>query len=579
MAITPLYKVTLCGAAGEKAALVLALQHLGCLHLRSLHETPKVPEVLTPTLVARAKTAVKYLAASPTRYAPLQHFDPAEAETVITAVIHNHDGMRAAQDEIETLEARLKDLTPWGEFTPPTADELGGIRLWFYTVPLKALSKISKNYVFQEIRRDHRQAYLVVLAPEALDLADWPYPRVEPGDQSISACHKALEAARVRVEDAQQERQRLTRYLPLLTRLMGRFEDKVARRQAFDNGRDEKGFFILQGWVPQPLRDVVQAFAKEYTLAVTFEDPLPGEAVPTLLTHPKPLQAGEDLTTFYQTPAYGGADPSTVLFFSFPLFFAMIMADAGYGLVLTLLLALSWNKPKIARFRTLLGFLCACTVGYGVLSGNYFGLAPPAGSILASLNILTIDDVSSMMRLSILIGCGHVVLALVLQALHRPPLVPLGWVVAVMAGVVLWLHGSGPLGFGLLGTALFMVFIGSATQKGGFKALSGIIALTNITKLFGDVMSYMRLFALGLAGSSLAITFNNLASGVHESQPGTGVLWAGLILLLGHTLNLGLSIMAGVVHGLRLNYIEFFNWGMPEEGFRFAPFRLKETAL
>ena len=111
------------------------------------------------------------------------------------------------------------------------------------------------------------------------------------------------------------------------------------------------------------------------------------------------------------------------------------------------------------------------------------------------------------------------------------------------------------------------------------RLLQGLLALTNATKVFGDVLSYLRLFALGLASASLAITFNQIASDVAAAAPGAGLLLQLLILLLGHGLNLALAVISGVVHGLRLNFIEFFTWGMEEEGRPFRPFHKKEIEL
>ena len=104
--------------------------------------------------------------------------------------------------------------------------------------------------------------------------------------------------------------------------------------------------------------------------------------------------------------------------------------------------------------------------------------------------------------------------------------------------------------------------------------VDGLQGLTGISSLFGDVLSYLRLFALGLAGGKLSATFNDLAASAWESA-GFGVILAILIAVLGHTLNLVLSIMSGVVHGLRLNCIEFFKWGLPEEGYSFKTFAKK----
>jgi V/A-type H+-transporting ATPase subunit I len=107
--------------------------------------------------------------------------------------------------------------------------------------------------------------------------------------------------------------------------------------------------------------------------------------------------------------------------------------------------------------------------------------------------------------------------------------------------------------------------------------LDGLKALTGVMGMFGDVLSYMRLFALGLASASLALTFNGLAMQIKDEVPGLGLLLAILVLLLGHVINLGLSIMSGVVHGLRLNFIEFYKWGMPGEGRAFQKFARKEV--
>jgi V/A-type H+-transporting ATPase subunit I len=154
--------------------------------------------------------------------------------------------------------------------------------------------------------------------------------------------------------------------------------------------------------------------------------------------------------------------------------------------------------------------------------------------------------------------------------------------------MTIWLGGTGGManatviGGGLLGLGLLAVFLFSGSQSidslKGFliRVLQGLQALTSFTKIFGDVLSYLRLFALGLASASLALTFNDLARQVAASSEGLGLLAAILILLVGHALNLALALISGVVHGLRLNYIEFYNWGLSGEGYPFRAFRKKE---
>ncbi len=106
----------------------------------------------------------------------------------------------------------------------------------------------------------------------------------------------------------------------------------------------------------------------------------------------------------------------------------------------------------------------------------------------------------------------------------------------------------------------------------------GISALTGLSGAFGDVLSYLRLFALGLASASLAIAFNQMARDVSAAVPGIGFLFGLLVLLLGHSLNFLLSVSSGFIHGLRLNVIEFFKWGVKDEGNPYRPFERKESA-
>ena len=107
--------------------------------------------------------------------------------------------------------------------------------------------------------------------------------------------------------------------------------------------------------------------------------------------------------------------------------------------------------------------------------------------------------------------------------------------------------------------------------------LDGLKGVSGITTAFGDVLSYLRLFALGLASASLAVTFNDLASQAMGAGAGIGLLLGLVILAAGHALNLVLAVVSGVVHGLRLNLIEFYHWGVNEEGYPFHAFRKKET--
>jgi V/A-type H+-transporting ATPase subunit I len=254
------------------------------------------------------------------------------------------------------------------------------------------------------------------------------------------------------------------------------------------------------------------------------------------------------------------------------------------------------------RGRLVLATMAAFAVAYGVLCGSYFGVPPKQENILGVLQLdqLVLIDAESqaiMMPLTILIGVVHLSLAHLIMAWQRrgqaTALSSLGWV-AVMAGGAaggLGLLGNleeplqghlTRLGSVLLAVGLAAVFLfsserplWSASLKNHvLRVLDGLKGLTDLSGLFGDVLSYLRLFALGLSSAKLAQTFNSLAQDAWDSA-GFGVLVAIAIVLLGHTLNLLLGIMSGFVHGLRLNCIEFFKWSLPEEGYLFSAFAKK----
>jgi V/A-type H+-transporting ATPase subunit I len=226
------------------------------------------------------------------------------------------------------------------------------------------------------------------------------------------------------------------------------------------------------------------------------------------------------------------------------------------------------------------------TVVYGVLVGSFFGVAPASDMFISRLAVLDVADATSMMALSITIGTIHVMLGNLMDARRygwSPRALPsLGWAMFVLAGYTLfvavqvgadWLRAPA-VSVAVVGLVLVLVFSGYGARP-LVRLGRGVVGLTRIIAAFGDVLSYLRLFALGLASASLAIAFNGMAADAQEAIPGVGLLAALIILVIGHSLNLLLAVASGVIHGLRLNVIEFFNWGLPEEGPLFRPFEKK----
>lgn len=164
-------------------------------------------------------------------------------------------------------------------------------------------------------------------------------------------------------------------------------------------------------------------------------------------------------------------------------------------------------------------------------------------------------------------------------------LAPLGWTIGILGVGLLWagqqlaFNALTQIGVGFLAMGLLLAFLFTGAGKRPIQRLfSGLTSLTQIPSLFGDILSYLRLFALGLASGALAMAFNDLASDARGASPGLGLLLALVILLIGHGLNFLLALVGGFVHGLRLNVIEFFKYGLTEEGSTYFTFKRKEES-
>jgi len=422
-----------------------------------------------------------------------------------------------------------------------------------------------------------------------------PVPRTHTGARPLSKLRSRLDAIELEIEDLEVERSSLTRWLTLYQANIARLEDRADFLDAFVRTFDHRSMFALQGWLPADRAAELLDYAKTHGVVARVEPPGPDDEPPTLLDNPPTLAPGEDLVNFYTTPQYRLWDPSSVVLLSFALFFAMIVSDAGYAVLLAIGLAFTWKglggSDSGRRGRTLFGFLAASSLLWGVLAGSYFGVAPPESSWLGALHVVDLNDREAMMALSIWIGALHVAIANIAVGRRQrgspAVLAPLGWV-AIIAGALALYHGGAgpqpapawlsPLGYGALGAGGLAVLLFSGAGKPlGKRTVSGLLGLARLSNAFGDVLSYLRLFALGLASSSRALAFNDLARDAVEAAPGAGYLLAAIILVVGHGLNFLLAIVSGFVHGLRLNVIEFFNWGLPDEGRPFRAFRKKEA--
>jgi len=609
MSIVSLKKVTLVGIAQEKEQIATDLQtKLGCMHVATLSQAKKEKALEKFSLINDNKKAIRYLHTAEKKDELIwdrEHFDK---DQILAEIKQNQDDIKRLAQERKELLKQVEIASHWGEFTFPSKEELEGYQLWFYRVAHGVVDKIHEGIIWEAVYEDDAGYYVVVLSKDEPCTHTMPVKRTDLGEKPLAELRAELANIENQIEEQHNKHTELTKWEAMLNIDIAVIEDADDMSKAIRESLILEDIFALQGWVIKEDVVKVEKFAEEKGLVFMVEEPTWRDNPPTLLKNNDKLSVGEDLVSFYQTPNYKEWDPSITVLFSFAFFFAMIMADAGYGLVIGLIMAWKWKAmggSAIGKRLRMLGVvLSASCMAYGAVVGSYFGAMPDL-AMFKAMKLLEPMNKEAMIMLAILTGMSHIAFANLMAAKAHgfnrlSSLGLLGWVVFIIGGCGLYIGISEDIGLGIdlfgisayqkqfmmvgglgLGMILFFTSTRPFNSVGNIlmRIFDGIVGLTGLSKVFGDILSYLRLFALGLSSAMLASTFNDLAGSAMDGVPVVGVVIAVVVLVAGHSISFVLGIMGGLVHGLRLSLLEFFGWSLKDEGRQFKPFMSKESLL
>lgn len=378
--------------------------------------------------------------------------------------------------------------------------------------------------------------------------------------------------------------------------------DKIAFESAKELMAESGAVAYVSGWVPEDRCAAVSGAAHECGWGLLMREPAEGETPPTLIEPPKlfkPVKALFDGLGI--APAYTESDVSVPFMCYFSLFFAMLVGDGGYGLLIFALTMLGWRRYRkgggsatasgavMKSWLVLMTVFSLATIGWGLLSNTWFGAGLPWLADWPTVKWLADPSYQNMMLLCFTIGASHLMLARIWTGVSMindiTCLSQFGW-----AGVLLFMYimtnaiigifpGVPTWAYVVFGVSLVLVF-GFTLKKGEFKTRGieiGMLPL-NIMSALGDIISYVRLFAVGLASVKVAENFNGMALDIFNAS---GSLWlkpllaAGMlfVLLVGHGLNFAMAGLSILVHAVRLNTLEFSNHkGVSWAGYAFKPF-------
>ena len=611
--ITKMKKLALLVYHKEYAAFLEKLREVGVVHIQERESgSVESPEMEQKLAVANRYTRV---------VKRLEAFAPEVLESA-----GNPSDAAVIMDKVETLVADIEQhktlqqvldkdvasLEPWGDFDYSNVEKLSeaGYVLNFFVTSAKSYqSEWESDYNAILVAEKQSRKYFVTITQQGTTIDIDAEPAKLP-TASLTALESELATVNARIEELEKELAQVAQSGLNTVKAAQEVQKRdIEFTKVMLGGERVSGdkLVMLEGWVPEESVDSLKAMLDNSGAFYELRAARRGDNVPVKLKNNAFTRMYEVLTKMYGMPSGTDFDPTPIVAPFFSLFFAFCMGDAGYGLLMVLLGFLLKKKlsKSLAGMMNLVITLGIFTTVMGALLGTFFGMSllEFTGIPQSIRDFIIAGDVELMgstydkqMLLALGIGVIHISIAMTVKAINstvfygfKESLSAWGWWLVVVGGVV-------------VGTLTFLSVIPAGISKwvfiavGGIGAL-GIYVLNNLRRnilvnigaglwdtynmasgLLGDILSYIRLFALGLAGGMLGATFNSLAMMVVEGQEGIGAVFGwigfGLIILVGHTLNIAMSCLSAFVHPLRLTFVEYFkNAGYEGKGEEYKPFK------
>ena len=610
--ILPMKKICLLVRDKYQQDALIKLRQTGVVHI---NKTNAVSEQLSKVLErkAMAENAMNLIQSyktPPNAQAAYTAADP----NLIELMVGLGKERKALEDRQSMLAKERGRIAAWGDFNPASVKELGslGQPVYLYELTHEAFAALSPETRYIKLSEDKNGLRLLVLDNEIPAAAPFQLPEksLSALDAELGEIQRKLKALDARIASYATQRPTLMKELKTIQTDI-EFETARAELEKVEGVPEAYGFSCLTGFVPTEDLGRLKAASAENGWALAASDPGPDDNVPTKLKHSRLVSLLNPLTDFLEvTPGYHEADISGWFLFFFVIFFGMIFGDAGYGAIVLIAAIVGIFKtvkkgvPPVLKLLLLLGI---SNFLWGTFTCTWFGV--DAQKLPQELQNLSLPQISSataaqsprdegIVRQNLMIFCftlallqlsiGHIVAITRCRTLKI--LGDLGSIAMLtgMYGIVLSLIASNEfrhiplfppcvylLGGGFLLNFIFTNYDGSI-GKSIVESLKNFISMVlGIANVFSDIMSYIRLWAVGLAGGAISATVDQMAG------PMLGHLFFfifGVILLVfGHGLNLVLNVLSVLVHGVRLNTLEFSGHvGLTWAGTPYRPFATKK---
>jgi hypothetical protein len=622
----------LLGMESEREALLKAMQDMECVEISSIDGSEEAlksgfakPDDKALMSAQEASRAYRTALASLDRFAPEKKgmfrkrqgvsraaFFSAESEENARTAAETINGDTRRLGEIESERTKNETLratlAPWLTVDAPLGGADGALAVFFGTAglnvtddALKALAdSLDGLLTWQQASSDRSLRYLLVMCHGSVKeralsaLRDLGFSTVsfrgmagtaKENDKTLTENLAALEKERQEIE---QRIAGLGGKREALLEASDRAAIALRREEAKSRLVGTDKVFLLEGWLPADRCAEIEKTLKPFTCAIETREPTEDEypQVPVQLKNNKLTRPLNMVTEMYSLPAYGTLDPNPLMAPFFILFYGIMMADMGYGLLMMIASVIISKKyrPKgtSGELFSLLGLCGISTFIMGALTGGFFGdfltqlvaIVSP-GTVFALPKLFDpLDDLTMILIGSMVLGMVQIVTGMAISLIEKCKrkkfldafFEEITWWI-VFIGIALLALGRGAA---VLYGGCALVLLGPIVQGKGWGKLTGVFGslYNHVTGYFGDILSYTRLMALMLAGSVIAQVFNMLAA-----MPGNVIAFI-IISMLGNAMNFGLNLLGCYVHDLRLQCLEFFNKFYVDGGKPFRPMTL-----
>lgn len=507
----------------------------------------------------------------------------------------------AARSEIARLEKAADELRPWGEFDVERAKNLAsqGVVLRYFSanssVYDNSIEEWSQSYTISVIERNSSTVWFVIIttpnAELSLDAQEMKAPTMD-----IREAEHLIKVEQEHLSNLDGEFARAAASLPLIQSEAARLNEKLqeVRVVATAEKAADGTLCIMEGWAETTTVEKVDALLEEYPNVIYLKsDPTPEDDTPVKLKNNRYARLFEMIGSMYALPKYGTLDLTPFFAPFYMLFFAICLNDAGYGSILFTLGLILSIKSKAMRRAGYLTMVCGgATTLFGLYTGSLFGMSIPSlmgYTDLAECPIPFLDFQSKFFSWALALGVVQILFGMLLNIVFKARVFGITSTFPLLGWFIILVSGCLAAGLQLLDPS--WVIPGFTTSSIAFYVAMGIGAVlmlllndvhrnpltnfasglwdtyNNITGLLSDVLSYIRLFAIGLSGGVLAQVFNALAmgltgldAGIEQFTVGTifQIIGATAILLVGHGINLFMSSISSFVHPMRLTFVEFY---------------------